>query len=358
MKITINNRCRNAKSYRSERIKSLFNCEDGHCFKAEFDLPVEKLPWKIGVIVGPSGSGKTSVGRKLGPIWEPAWPEGKPIIDGFASSFDQATAALSAVGLGSVPAWLRPYAVLSNGEKFRSDLARLVADRPEGVTVVDEFSSVVDRQIACIGAEAFARSWRRGDGQAVLLSCHHDVLEWLQPDWWLDTASGEFHQSCRRRLPFDLEIHRTGPEYWPLFEPHHYLKLPAMVAAHYFVGFVGGQPVAHVCLSPKFESGRHMRACRLVIMPEWQGVGVGLKFLEGVCRLQLAGGNNWGRQCFTLFHTSHPGLVGALRARAGWLHIGASTNGGDKLRSAGSIGHGSGYGGHLRAVHSFKFIGS
>lgn len=369
MKLQINHTTKDFTSYRAERVKSLFNCEDGHKFEREFDLPVEKLPWRIGVVAGPSGSGKTSIGRKLGQIWEPGWPHDAPVIDGFASDFDTATSAMSAVGLGSVPAWLRPYEVLSNGEKFRVDLARLVADAPQGVTVVDEFSSVIDRQIAQIGAEAFARSWRRKEGpQVVLLTCHYDVLSWLQPDWWLDTATGKFNGQCLRRGKLTLEIHKTGAEFWPLFEPHHYLKLPHMVAPQFYVGFVDGQPVAHVCLSPKFEAGRNMRACRLVILPEWQGIGFGIKFLEGVCRLQLEGRNNWGRQCFTLFHTSHPGLVGALRRRAGWVHVNAGLFGGNKLRSRESLarsenslgkqkGGRPGYGGHLRAVHCFKFIG-
>lgn len=37
---------------------------------------------------------------------------------------------------------------------------------------------VVDRQIAKIGAGAFSKAWKRGGGQAVLLSCHYDVLDW------------------------------------------------------------------------------------------------------------------------------------------------------------------------------------
>lgn len=64
------------------------------------------------------------------------------------------TAALSSVGLGSVPAWLRPYHVLSEGEKFRAMMARVICDAPRQV-VIDEFRSVVDRQIAKIGASAF-----------------------------------------------------------------------------------------------------------------------------------------------------------------------------------------------------------
>jgi len=87
----------------------------------------------------------------------------------------------AAVGLGSVPSWLRPFGVLSNGEKFRANLARVICDAPKQV-VVDEFTSVVDRQIARFGALAFQKAWRRTGGQCVLLSCHYDILDWLEPD--------------------------------------------------------------------------------------------------------------------------------------------------------------------------------
>lgn len=373
MNILIHSTCKDATSYRAERVKSLFNCEDGHEFRAAFELPIEGRAWQIGAVVGPSGSGKTSVGQQLGEIYKPAWPAAKPIIDAIApgGDFNAVTAALAAVGLGSVPAWLRPHKVLSNGEQFRADLARLVSERPAGVTVLDEFTSVVDRQIAKVGAAAFAKAWRRGPGQVVALSCHYDVLEWLAPDWVLDTATGKFSGDCLwRREPIPVEIRRVPGSLWGHFEPHHYLKLPHMVCAQHYAGFVGGQPVAHIAFSPKFESGRFMRGCRLVIMPEWQGIGLGLRFLDAACRAMLEGKNKWGRECFSLFHTSHPGLVAALQKRAGWLHISASLFGDDKTRSAASMkasrdraGMGdadipkAGYGGHLRAVHGFKFIG-
>jgi len=368
VKIAIRHSSRNARSYRAERVKSLFNCEDGHRFEADFDLPIENQPWRIGLVVGPSGSGKTSIGRQLGNLWEPEWPAGKPIIDAICPrvDFNEVTSALAAVGLGSVPAWLRPFAVLSNGEQFRANLSRLVAEPPAGITVLDEFTSVVDRQIARIGAGAFEKAWRRKPGgQVVALSCHYDVADWLQPDWIFDTATGKFNGQCRSRRPqFDLTIRRARGSVWRHFEQHHYLKLPPMVCAQHYVGFAGGHPVAHIALAPKFEAGRHMRACRLVVMPEWQGIGVGLRFLEEVCELQLRGVNRWNRQCFTLFHTSHPALVAILKNRPGWLHVSASLFGGNRarsnesMRSSGSTIVGGGFGGHLRAVHGFKYIGT
>jgi hypothetical protein len=150
MKLEINHRCADFDSYRAARVKSLFNVDDGSRFDLTAELPIEDMDWKLGLVVGPSGSGKTSIGRRLfgrDRIATLAWPDDTPIIDNIApnGTFDHATAALSAVGLGSVPSWLRPYSVLSNGERFRADLARLICDAPAEV-VIDEFTSVVDRQ--------------------------------------------------------------------------------------------------------------------------------------------------------------------------------------------------------------------
>jgi ABC-type ATPase with predicted acetyltransferase domain len=68
-------------------------------------------------------------------------------------------------------------------------MAKLLLSRDNSV-LLDEFTSVLDRQVAQVAAGAFARSWRRGDRRAILVTCHYDVLEWVQPDWWIDTAHG------------------------------------------------------------------------------------------------------------------------------------------------------------------------
>jgi hypothetical protein len=39
---------------------------------------------------------------------------------------------------------------------------------------------------------AFGKAWRKNAGKkVVLLSCHYDIVDWLQPDWVFDTATGE-----------------------------------------------------------------------------------------------------------------------------------------------------------------------
>jgi hypothetical protein len=372
MRVEVHNRCSDYKTYRAARVKSLFNAESGCNFDLIADLPIDDPNWKIGLIVGPSGSGKSSMGTKIfgeSAFYKPdGWPAKKPIIEAIApkGDFNSVTAALSAVGLGSVPAWLRPYSILSNGEKFRADLARVLSEAP-GKIVIDEFTSVVDRQIARFGALAFAKSWRRGGGQCVLLSCHYDIIEWLEPDWVFDTATGKYSgRNLWRRPTFELEIWQTNWDYWKMFEPHHYLKLPPMPAAKCYVGTVDGEPVCHLGISSK-NKGKQVeaRACRLVVMPEWQGAGVGIRFLNEICQMQLEGREGArlaGRKATTIFHTSHPGLCAALRRDKRWRQLSAVLYGGNKKESARSLTKSkttirTGFGGHFRAVQGFRYYG-
>ena len=286
MKIDVRNSCENFNSYRAARVKSLFNAESGANFSISAELPVDDPAWSLGLIVGPSGSGKTSIGRMF---WGEesvdsfgGWPFDRPIIDAISpdGDFNDVTAALASVGLGDVPSWLRPYHVLSNGEKFRANLARVICDAPKRV-VIDEFTSVVDRQIAKFGALAFAKSWKRlsktGGNQCVLLSCHYDIIEWLEPDWVFDTATGKYAgRSLWRRPRFELEIWQTDGSYWNMFEPHHYMSGHLVSSAKCFAAYIDGRPVA-------FTSYRHFPHARvrdikighrLVVLPDYQGLGI------------------------------------------------------------------------------------
>lgn len=366
MRIEVHNSTSDFKTYRAARVKSLFNAESGANFDLVAELPIEDLDWNIGVIVGPSGSGKTSMGRKVfgdeSRIYEGAgeWPDDAPIVDAInprAGGFDAVTASLSAVGLGDVPAWLRPYSVLSNGEKFRADLARIIAEQPDRV-VIDEFTSVVDRQIAKFGAMAFGKAWKRTGNQCVLLTPHYDILEWVQPDWVYDTATHSFSKESLQRPSFELQIRETDSSWWSYFKAHYYLDLPKPIAATYYIGTVEGEPVCHLAVSTR-PGMKEARATRLVVLPEWQGAGVGLRFLNSICQLWLAGENRYSKRMPTLFHTSHPGLCASLRRSSDWVQVSAKLHGNNKARSKATmhVEGSTGYGGHFRAIQGFRYLG-
>lgn len=163
-----------------------------------------------------------------------------------------------------------------------------------------------------------------------------------------------------------------GWDLWPLFKPHHYLDSGPMIGAKCYVAFVEGEPVAHLGMGTKNvqtkdASGRKVhaveaRGCRLVVMPEWQGAGVGMRFLNTVCQMNLEGeGTLPGRRMTTVFHTSHPQLATALRRDGKWRQVSGVLHGAHRGKSRASLqkttGTGTGFGGHLRAVQGFRYYG-
>ncbi|WP_264766651.1 GNAT family N-acetyltransferase [Moraxella catarrhalis] len=59
--------------------------------------------------------------------------------------------------------------------------------------------------------------------------------------------------------------------------------MPKMIASTNYVAVVGGELVAHLAVST-LPGLIEARACRLVVMPEWQGAGIGMRFLNAVCQ--------------------------------------------------------------------------
>ena len=248
---------------------------------------------------------------------------------------------------------MRPFHVLSNGEQFRVGLARLLAELPE-LAVVDEFTSVVDRTVAQLGSTALAKTVRRRGGKFVAVSCHEDIEEWLQPDWVYRPAELRFGwRLLQRRPPIDLEINRVHYSAWKLFAPHHYLTADLHRAAACFVAFWRGRPVGFTSYLPFVgrlkDARKGRRGHRTVVLPDYQGVGIGRTLEE------------WGASLFAglgfrVFDTSaHPALV-KQRMRSplwkttrGYSHSSNDGHGG-KLRHR--IGHSSG-----RLTASFEYTG-
>src|SRR5207302_7587073 len=119
-------------------------------------------------------------------------------------------ALLSSVGFSSPPAWLRPFAALSTGQQFRVTLARLLAEQP-ALAVMDEFTSVVDRTVAQIGAHSLARTVRGRGQKFIAVTCHEDVEPWLNPDWVYRPDAGRFTWRLLQRRPaIALHVCRVG----------------------------------------------------------------------------------------------------------------------------------------------------
>jgi GNAT superfamily N-acetyltransferase len=292
-------------------------------------LPIEQQPWQIGLIVGPSGSGKTTIlNRIFGAPLSFEWP-GASVIDDFDRRHSVETVAriCQAVGFNTIPAWLRPYAVLSNGERFRVDLARRLLEGDDHGTpsnafdgkpavVCDEFTSVVDRQVAKIGAHAVQKFIRRDASRRfVAATCHYDLEDWLQPDWIFDPATMDFRwRSLQRRPPLDCEIHRVDHRAWSAFARFHYLTADLPPASRCYRLSVSGIPAAFaaVVYRPHAKSKNIYGMSRLVTLPDFQGLGLAFVLADRVASAYRAAARRYHA------YPAHPMLIRSFDRSPVW----------------------------------------
>lgn len=177
------------KTFRVAKIMADFDVKFEHInehFQGNIDLPDK---WNIGLIVGSSGTGKTTIAKEIFSdclITNFEYTH-KSVIDDMPKnvSVEDIEKMFYSVGFGSVPSWLKPYNVLSNGEKMRVDLARALLEKDK--VCFDEFTSVVDRNVAQTACIAINKAIKRTNKQFIAISCHYDIIDWLQPDWIFDT---------------------------------------------------------------------------------------------------------------------------------------------------------------------------
>lgn len=264
--------------------------------------------WNIGVIYGGSGTGKSTLLRTFGEIKTPTFDPTKPLISNFDfTTPENAANILSSMGLASVPSWLRPFHTLSNGEQDRARIAWLIGSASnDDVVLIDEFTSVVDRDVAAAMSNSISKYIARTGKRVVLASCHFDIMEWLQPDWIYSPTKGrvEIRDCLRRRPQIQLEVFRCRYETWNVFKQHHYLTDELNKAAKCYCVTWNDKPVAFIGVLP-FPSGwvqNAFRVSRLVVLPDFQGLGIGFKLLSYVSSLYVAEGMKM------YIKTTNPGL--------------------------------------------------
>tara|TARA_Y100000401_G_C8321697_1_gene225661 strand:+ start:497 stop:1573 length:1077 start_codon:yes stop_codon:yes gene_type:complete len=311
------------KSFRVANVIGKFDLDSNH-IKEEFkgNLDIDNKDWKIGVIVGSSGSGKSTVAKELFPDYyiEQFEYKHKSILDDFDEnlSVNDITQTFNSVGFSSPPSWLKPYNVLSQGEKMRVDLARALLSDKE-IIVFDEFTSVVDRNVAKVGSSAISKTIkRRSDKKFIAVSCHYDILEWLEPDWIFDMNKLD-HLDPRgylRRSKFKLQIYEAKG-YWGLFKKHHYLDHNLAKHAKQYVGFINNEPVCFcgVIHFPHPKVKNFKKVTRLVVLPDYQGLSIGNKMLNYLAHKYSEDGFR-----FTIT-TSTPALISSFKRSKIWKCI-------------------------------------
>lgn len=334
MKIDIARECPVERTPRVVQVAGMFDVELTEKSRVEIkgDLPIEERPWNVGLIVGPSGSGKSTVARELFGADLVAgfdWPVDKSILDGFPDvGIKTITGLLNAVGFGSTPNWLRPFQVLSNGEQFRATIARALAERSE-LLVIDEFTSVIDRQVAKVASHSVQKAVRRSKRQLIAVACHYDIIEWLQPDWVFEPHLAAFEWRSLQRPSIAFEIRSVGREVWDRFSRYHYLSARLNPAAICVGGFVEGRCVAF-CAFARFPHPRARNVFaehRTVVLPDYQGLGFSRALTEWI------GLHLWERGWRFHAVTSHPAIIAQKANSPRWSMMRHGTQSGGGRRA-------------------------
>lgn len=324
-------------SVRMQQLGSLFDMPIANKQRLhwEGEAPFEEKPWSIGAILGPSGSGKSVIAKDLFDNYHPelSWGENSVIDEIKDHSLSEITEAFSTVGFGTIPAWLRPYAVLSNGEKFRCDVARrlLTLDDP---IIIDEFTSVVDRQVAKIGCHAIQKYVRRKQKKLVVVSCHHDIEDWLQPDWVLEPSSMSFRWRLLQRRP-EIQCVFSPVKYdaWQLFSKYHYMSNELNRSARCFGLFVNDLIVSFCAVMhrphPKVKNIKGIS--RMVTLPDWQGLGMAFILAELLGSMYKACGYRFRN------YPAHPSYVRSHLKNVKWIQTKRAGTFSSRNGSSGSI---------------------
>jgi len=251
------------------------------------------------VIVGSSGSGKTSLMKAFG-MKDHVFDTNTPIIELFDSE-EIGEKCLISAGLRSVPTWKRPLSQVSNGERHRAEVAIMLS---RGETLIDEFTSLVDRDTA----KALCYSINKSKPKSLTLAtCHRDVLQWLDFDYTFDVDCGKWIDRGSVRRDDKLELCITPcdtEEVWRVFKKHHYLSGKINKAASSWVALYNGKPVAmtSVLAFPSKNWKNGWRGHRTVVLPEFQGMGIGSMLSDTVADYIVSTGARFFSK------TAHPAL--------------------------------------------------
>ena len=342
-----------------DTIRAKYDIQD----HVESAIPIPKLPSTgIVLIVGTSGSGKTTILKTISQHQLITVDKSVTVLENFSTA-QKGEELLLACGLRTIPAWFRSPATLSNGEYHRFEIA-LGLD--QGHAIIDEFTSVVDRDTAKSLALSVRRYFDQNPGVLYIASCHRDIIDWLNPEWVYDTdlQKLENRRSLHRlgtKPELSLTIRSTTPDYWRYFSKYHYLDTKMSRSVHCYVLLLEEKPIAfHAAIhSTNRDIHSYWRGHRTVVLPEFQGMGIGTAFSDAIAEIYVSRGLRYFSK------TAHPSFGEHREKSSLWRPT--STNkksrAGSYLLKDGSARKMPGYGGTTtardagRICYSHEYIG-
>jgi ABC-type ATPase with predicted acetyltransferase domain len=159
-------------------------------------------PTDIVYITGDSGSGKSVLLKALEKdikqdmqvtsinVKDIKPDPNKPLIETVGKTTEEALELLSKVGLNDAFLFLRSYEQLSDGQKYRYKIAKMIESQAQ-FWIMDEFAATLDRDTAKIVAYNLQKLARQQAKAVLAATTHTDLLEDLNPSVYIHKRFGK-----------------------------------------------------------------------------------------------------------------------------------------------------------------------
>ena len=277
------------------------------------DVELKVGPQDIVYVSGDSGSGKSvlldAIVRDLNPreavrMSDVEIDPERPLIDTVGRSVEEGLKLLSKVGLNDAFLFVRRYSQLSEGQKYRYRVAKLIETGSQW-WIMDEFCSTLDRDTAKIVAFNVQKLARKLGKAVVAATTHTDLFEDLAPSVHIHKRFGKEicvkyypHQESKQcSLLEEMQVQDGSYEDWKKVAGFHYRSHQVAFMQKIFVlkrkGRVCGAIVYVYPMSTapcresvlKIESMKELnekvaRVARVVVHPKYRTIGAGVKLVH------------------------------------------------------------------------------
>ncbi len=299
-------------------------------FQVFKDFTFEIKPGDVVLITGDSGSGKSTllreVSMQISSTKEPDFAgckviennslsieDDEPIIQGVGKNVEEAISTLSMAGLNEAFLMLRRFGELSDGQKYRYRIAKMMDAKRASVWIFDEFAALLDRVTAKVVAYTVQKTARLLGKTLVVATTHEDLLEDLKPDVLIQKRFGDavlitrfekdsFKRECS--LLSQVSIEPCTLDELEGLEKFHYRGKVRAIVKHCFKATLNGEIVSgivyvcpHLALKgrnialPEFRgrSNREMamkvnkeilRISRVIVIPKYRSIGLGAEIVR------------------------------------------------------------------------------
>jgi ABC-type ATPase with predicted acetyltransferase domain len=286
------------------------------------DAELKIGPQDIVYITGDSGSGKSvllrairaDLGEEAIDLTEVAVDPDKPLIETVGATVEQGLELLSKVGLNDAFLFLRTYSQLSDGQKYRYRIAKMIESKAQ-FFLCDEFCACLDRDTAKIIAFNLQKIARQQGKAVIAATTHSDLQEDFKPSVLVHKRFGEEiyidyypnTPALECSLTKEMKIESGTKQDWKKLSAFHYRghgvsvprKIFRMVRGNELCGVIVYTYPPPACYGrrrvlPRMtmqEINQKLSTInRIVIHPKYRTIGLGEKIIRET--LQRAGTPN------------------------------------------------------------------